>query len=81
MRIIIKIMVLMIKMIEVENVMWENVNVVSERVAIVVRVMMKKLRMCNSSCALLVSLDQKYELLLSCHSISQTWSTGFVQSF
>ena len=39
MRIIIKIMVLMIKMIEVEN-----VNVVSEEVAIAVRVMMKKLR-------------------------------------
>ena len=49
MRIIIKIMVLMINMIEVENVMWEDVNVVSQGVAIVVRVMMKKLRMCNSS--------------------------------
>ena len=34
-----KIMVLMVKMIEVEN-----VNVVSEEVAIAVRVMMKKLR-------------------------------------
>ena len=44
MRIIIKIMVLMIKMIEVEN-----VNVVSEGVAIAVKVMMKKLRICNSS--------------------------------
>ena len=44
MRIIIKITVLMIKMIEVEN-----VNVVSEGVAIAVKVMMKKLRICNSS--------------------------------
>ena len=42
-------MVLMIKMIEVENMMWKDVNVVSEGVAIVVRVTMKKLRMCNSS--------------------------------
>ena len=60
MRIIIKIMVLMIKMIEVEN-----VNVVSEGVAIAVRVMMKKLRICIAyyaipPCALPVSLDQQY---------------------
>ena len=55
-----KIMVLMVKMIEVEN-----VNVVSEGVAIAVRVMMKKLRICIAyyaipPCSLPVSLDQQY---------------------
>ena len=75
MRIMIKIKVLMIKMIEVENMMWEDVNVVSEGMAIMVRVIMMKPRIRNSSCALLVRCDQKFEsLLLSLYfSIMVNW--------
>ena len=71
----IKIKVLMIKMIEVENIMWEDVNVVSEGMAIMVRVIMMKPRIRNSSCALLVRCDQKSEsLLLSLYfSIMVNW--------